>query len=135
MFSILLLFAQPIDLPDCDQEAADFGVQQAMNMCAHREFLIADGKLNAQWKLTRSEMKRRDAQWDEAGGPDWDERPGYFASLLEAQRAWLTYRDAHCRSGGYVARGGSLEPLLVSTCKTTLTEARTAQLRELAQTY
>ncbi|MEM9310349.1 MAG: lysozyme inhibitor LprI family protein, partial [Pseudomonadota bacterium] len=65
--------------------------------------------------------------------PDHDTRPGWFASLLEAQRAWITYRDAHCRVDGYTARGGSLEPLLVSTCKTALTKARTNQLKELAQ--
>jgi len=97
MIAILLLLAQPTELPECDQEAADFGVQQAMNLCAHRDFLIADGELNAQWKLTSAEMKQRDAQWEEGGTPEWDDRPGYFASLLDAQRAWITFRDAHCR--------------------------------------
>lgn len=137
MFAILLLLAspEPAELPDCDQAAMDAGVQQAMNICAAREFAATDADLNAQWRLTRAEMKRRDEQWDESAAPDWDDRPGYFASLLEAQRAWLTYRDAHCRSEGYAARGGSLEPLLVSTCKTQLTKDRTAQLRELAQTF
>ncbi|UAB76902.1 DUF1311 domain-containing protein [Erythrobacter sp. SCSIO 43205] len=132
MISLLLMLVQASDLPPCDQEKADQGIQQEMNICAHREYLIADENLNAQWKLTRAEMKRRDS---EADLPEWDERPGYFDTLLEAQRAWLTYRDAHCRSDGYFARGGSLEPLLVSTCKTALTIERTAQLRELARTY
>jgi len=76
-------------------------------------------------------MKARDKAWqDNATRPD--NRPGFFASLLEAQRAWLTFRDAHCRLEGYYARGGSLEPLLVSTCKTALTEARIGELRALA---
>lgn len=137
MFSILILLAATDvpELPDCDQEAMDAGVQQAMNICAAREFAAADADLNAQWELTRAEMKRRDASWDEELAPDWDDRPGYFATLLEAQRAWIVYRNAHCRSDGYSARGGSLEPLLVSTCKTALTKERTAQLRELALTY
>ena len=94
--------------------------------------LHADAALNAQWRLTRQAMRERDSEADK---PDWDDRPGYFDTLLEAQRAWITYRDAHCRSEGYSARGGSLEPLLVSTCKTHLTKLRTAQLRELAETY
>ena len=122
----------PADLPDCDEEAAEFGTQQDMNICAHRDFLIADAALNAQWKVTRAKMKERDAEW-EGYKPDYDTRPGWFASLLESQRAWLTYRDAHCRVDGYTARGGSLEPLLVSTCKTALTNARTEELRELAE--
>ena len=132
MLSLLLILAQTADLPDCNQEKADQGIQREMNICAHRDYLIADAELNAQWKLTRAEMKRRDR---EAVQPDWDDRPGYFDTLLAAQRAWLTYRDAHCRGEGYFARGGSLEPLLVSTCKTALTKDRTDQLRELARTY
>jgi len=130
MFALLLL-VQPAELPDCDQEAADRGVQQEMNICAHRDFLIADAKLNAQWKKTRAKMKALDADFAEYQ-PDGDGRPGWFQSLLAAQRAWLTYRDAHCRVDGYTARGGSLEPLLVSTCKTALTNARTAELESLA---
>lgn len=127
VLATLLQAAQPY-APACDQEAADRGIQQEMNICAAEEYRAADAELNAQWKITRATMKARDKGWK----PDWDERPGYFASLLEAQRAWIAYRDAHCRLDGYTARGGSLEPLLVSTCKTSLTNARTAQLRELA---
>ncbi|MEM7700829.1 MAG: lysozyme inhibitor LprI family protein [Pseudomonadota bacterium] len=136
MISTLLLIVQaapiPADLPVCDQEAAERGVQQDMNICAHRDFLIADATLNAQWKVTRAKMKARDADWD-GYKPDYDTRPGWFATLLEAQRAWLTYRDAQCRVDGYSARGGSLEPLLVSTCKTALTEARTHELKALVE--
>jgi len=136
----LLLLAQtapltpdlPADLPTCNQEAAERGIQQEMNICAHRDFLIADAALNAQWRVTRDTMKARDADW-QSYKPDYDTRPAWFASLLESQRAWLTYRDAHCRVDGYTARGGSLEPLLVSTCKTALTEARTNELLDLAQ--
>ncbi|MEL7196892.1 MAG: lysozyme inhibitor LprI family protein [Pseudomonadota bacterium] len=126
----LLLTSPSIEayVPECNQEAADRGIQQEMNICAHRDYLLADKELNEQWKLTSATMKSRDGSWK----PDWDDRPGYFASLLEAQRAWITFRDAHCRVEGYVARGGSLEPLLVSTCKTALTKTRTAQLKELA---
>lgn len=134
MISILLLLSSP-ELPECDQEAMDAGVQSAMNICAAHEFAAADADLNAQWSITKAAMKERDEGWNESGSPAWDKRPGYTASLLEAQRAWIKYRDAHCRVEGYTARGGSLEPLLVSTCKTTLTEARTAQLRELALEY
>ena len=137
---LLPLLLQSADAyPECNRKAADMGLQQEMNICAHRDFLTADAAMNAQWRLTREHMRERDVQWD----PEWDAgqgaseggRHGFFATLLEAQRAWITFRDAHCRSEGYVARGGSLEPLLVSACKTRLTEARTEQLRELAVTY
>ncbi len=131
--ALLLLLAQPDGLPECNQEAADQGIQQEMNICAAVEYHKADAELNAQWKVTSQKMKDRDASFEEYGGPERDDRPGWFASLLEAQRAWIAFRDAHCRVDGYTARGGSLEPLLVSTCKTELTEARTQQLRQLAE--
>ncbi|WP_337661409.1 lysozyme inhibitor LprI family protein [Erythrobacter sp. Alg231-14] len=127
----LLLMGINDDLPVCNAEAAEQGIQMEMNICAFRDFLIADAELNAQWQITRDAMRERDANF--ARYNDGDDRPGYFDTLLEAQRAWLSYRDAHCRSEGYYARGGSLEPLLTSTCKTALTEARTKQLRELVE--
>jgi uncharacterized protein YecT (DUF1311 family) len=117
----------------CDQAAADRGVQQEMNICAQHEFLAADEALNAQWRITRKYMRQRDRQWTQGDAHNWDERPGYFDTLLAAQRAWLIYRDEHCRAEGYGARGGSLEPLLISACKTGLTRIRTGQLRDLAE--
>ncbi len=128
MIEALLLLLQADYVPACDQEKADQGIQQEMNICALNDFIAADKKLNEQWAMTSAVMKSRDEGWQ----PDWDERPGYFESLLASQRAWLKYRDAHCRVEGYAARGGSMEPLLVSTCKTSLTEARTQELRSLA---
>ncbi|MEM1194920.1 MAG: lysozyme inhibitor LprI family protein [Pseudomonadota bacterium] len=106
--------------------------QQEMNWCAAQEFRAADEALNAQWRATSAIMKRRDSALLRYE-PEGDGTPGYFETMLEAQRAWLTYRDQHCRVEGFVARGGSLEPLLVTTCKTALTEARTKELKELAQ--
>ena len=88
--------------------------------------------MNVQWKRTRAVMKRRDADRLEYQ-PEGDGRPGYMKTLLEAQRAWLQYRDAHCRAEGFNARGGSLEPLLVSTCKTALTQRRTQELKAFAE--
>ena len=130
--AFLLMFAAPADdLPVCNEEAAEMGVQQEMNVCALREYLIADAALNAQWRITREHMQQRDAEWD----ADYDDRPGYFETLLAAQRAWITYRDAHCRSEAYDFRGGSMEPLIDATCKRHLTELRTEELRSLAETY
>jgi uncharacterized protein YecT (DUF1311 family) len=131
--ALLLLLAAPGDeLPACNKKEAEMGIQQAMNQCAYRDYMIADRELNAQWRLTRAEMQRRDAEWNS----DYDDgRSGYFETLLEAQRAWLAYRDAQCRSEAYDFRGGSMETLIDATCKAALTRARTEELRQLAETY
>ena len=121
--------AVPGDVPPCNQARADQGIQSDLNICAHHEFLKADAELNAQWKKTAKRMKGIDAQ----PYPVEDGRPGYFEALLASQRAWLAYRDAHCVNEGYWARGGSMEPMLVSFCLASLTNERTEQLRQLAE--
>jgi uncharacterized protein YecT (DUF1311 family) len=125
---LLLQSAEP--LPECNQEEADLGIQSAMNQCAWRDFRIADAELNAQWKVTVAEMKKRDADY----APykyEGDTSPGWFESLLEAQRGWLTYRDGQCRLQGYQARGGSARPLLEAFCLEILTRQRTQELKDL----
>lgn len=135
IWSLLLVAMQPEGLPSCDKEKADRGIQQEMNICAANDFFIADQEMNAAWALARAKMKELDKSYADHPGPPEADLRSYFEILLSAQRAWLKYRDEHCRLDGYRARGGSLEPLLVSTCKTALTEARTKELRELAETY
>jgi len=117
--------------PNPSWNCADPQFQQEMNWCAGQDYEAADKALNAQWALTRAAMKARDADWAEIGSAD--KRPSWSASLIEAQRGWLRYRDAHCALEGYEARGGTLEPLLVLTCKARATRARTQELRELAE--
>ena len=97
-----------------------------MNACAKQEFDRVDAELNAVWKKVRGWAKNADAKLDRGDG-----QSGYAESLLSAQRAWLTYRDAHCRLVSFDARGGSMQPLLINNCLAELTENRTAELREL----
>jgi uncharacterized protein YecT (DUF1311 family) len=131
---ILPMLAQAAEPPmpgwNCDNPI----VQQEMNWCAGQDYAAADAKLNLQWKITAAEMKARDAQFAASSSPEYDQREGYFQSLLEAQRAWLGYRDAHCRVDGYSARGASMEPMLVSFCMTNLTCERTEELKALIET-
>ena len=111
-----------------DRVCDDPQTQLALNTCAGIDFEQADERLNAQWLETVTYMKARDAEIDRAE----DSQPGHYETLLAAQRAWLAYRDAQCRSEGFLARGGSMHPMLVSQCKAYMTELRTEQLRVLA---
>ena len=109
-------------------------VQQEMNWCAGQDYAAADAELNAQWKITAAAMKASDADFAANGGGEYDSRAGYFESLLEAQRGWLRYRDGQCALEGYAARGGSMEPMLLSGCKARLTRQRTEELKALIET-
>jgi len=128
IFASLLLSAMAADPEiDCGNAMAQF----ELNACAYKEFERADAAMNAQWKITSARMKERDREPDRS----YDNRPGYFDTLLAAQRAWLTYRDKHCASEGYTMRGGSAEPMVISGCQAQLTEARTIQLKKLIEEY
>ena len=127
MIAALLLLAAAEPALDCTRDDLP---QMGMNMCAYRDFERADAAMNAQWRLTMAEMKEADRTIDRS----YDRQPTHAATLLAAQRAWLTYRDQHCLGESFTARGGSMAPMLVSGCKASLTEARTKQLKELAET-
>ncbi|KGB57449.1 lysozyme inhibitor LprI family protein [Sphingopyxis sp. LC363] len=129
ILATLLALAAAAQYPeiDCDNAMAQF----ELNACAYKEYERADAAMNAQWKVTAAHMKEIDADFDRSQ----DNRPGYFDTLLAAQRAWLTYRDQHCASEGYTMRGGSAEPMVISGCQTQLTEARTKQLQDLLEEY
>ncbi|MCU0728868.1 MAG: lysozyme inhibitor LprI family protein [Sphingopyxis sp.] len=104
--------------------------QTDMNICEAAAFLAADRAMNAAWTEARRVMQERDRETARYRD-NRDDRPGYYAALLESQRAWLRYRDSQCAIRGYAARGGSMEPMLISGCKRELTDERTAFLRDL----
>jgi len=122
----VLLFAQVVPA-DALGECEDPQAQQVMNFCAAREFEEADAALNEQWDITSTEMKAMDRELDRAN----DRQPGHFETLLEGQRAWLKYRDAQCRMESFQARGGSMQPMMDSHCRTYMTELRIQQLRDM----
>ncbi len=117
-------FAQSdADEPQIDCSKAE--AQTDLNICAARDFDTADKALNAQYKKTRAAMVAIDADLD-------NDMKGAEKALLKAQRAWVDYRDGECEAAGFQARGGSMEPMLVSGCKADLSKKRTKELKELA---
>ncbi|MDV3456309.1 lysozyme inhibitor LprI family protein [Sphingomonas sp. HF-S4] len=124
MMFLALLFVSA-HAPNC----TDPVTQSDMNRCETLRFEAADRAMNGQWKLTLAAERTADRS------PSGDGRPGYADQLLKAQRAWLAYRDEHCRSDGYRMRGGSAEPMLIAGCRAELTEQRTKQLAALVEDH
>lgn len=108
------------------QNCSDPQTQAEMTQCAGDEFDAADKALNAQWKLTRAAMVETDANLD-------DDQKGAEKTLLKGQRAWIDYRDGQCEAEGFAVRGGTMEPMMVASCKARLTELRTKELKALAE--
>ena len=98
------------------------GYQQEMNYCSYQDFLAADVLLNEEYQRAVAFAKRLD-------GYVPADLVGAESSLRQAQRDWIVFRDSACTAEGFVARGGTMESLLVSSCKAVLTRQRTKALR------
>ncbi len=85
--------------------------QQDLNICEGKNLEEADARLNEIYaKLT--------AKTDANAKP----------KLVEAQRAWIKFRDAQCDYETLDSVGGSIHPMDVAICHTELTKARTKTL-------
>ncbi|EFL88677.1 lysozyme inhibitor LprI family protein [Ahrensia sp. R2A130] len=109
-----------------DVDCNTAGSTVEMKFCAAKELDRADADLNAAWKQAMAGARRDDADWLPQG------LPARADLLRDAQRKWITYRDAACDAQATMAYGGTLQPLLGTLCLTKLTEQRTADLREYA---
>ena len=86
--------------------------------CADKDYSAADKSLNHAYSALK---KTLDATGNEL--------------LLNAQRAWLKFRDASCDLDADQARGGTMAPLLRIGCLTAMTKERTKALTELIESF
>ena len=99
--------------------AADCGAaktQAALDACAGGASAKADTALNLVYKSVVARLKSED-----------DAK----TALVSAQKAWIGFRDAECDFEASGSIGGSIHPMIVGQCRTKLTQARTAALRQM----
>lgn len=120
--SVAALPAAAQDAIDCDNAYT----QMEMTHCAGVAWQEADADLNAAYKQAMAVMRETDGYLP-------DNLKGAADSLRDAQRAWIPYRDKACETYGFLARGGTLEPQLVLSCKADLTKQRTDELKMLVE--
>lgn len=96
--------------PECpgDAEPAE------ITACLNRAFDRADAALNQQWEAALHAL------------------PSGAEQMRTAQRAWLTFRDAHCRSVEPSVASAEIQATEGVICRTRLTQARTRELADLA---
>lgn len=121
--ALALLAAQP----DGSQQwnCGDPQFQAEMNACAAIDFQTADAELNALWREVIAGAREMDSEISR----EYDQAPTSEEVLRQAQRAWVTFRDAHCTYEGHEARGGSMEPMIYNGCRARVTRERSVQLR------
>lgn len=84
-----------------------------MNDCAARLAETADQDLNDVYQTVRDKYKDT---------PQGDR-------LVDAQLAWIAFRDANCQFASSRFEGGSIAPLIYSNCVERMTKQRTAELK------
>ena len=113
LFGLFFTFGQVFGQNEVDPCEED-DTQMNLNLCAAKHYKEADAKLNATWKEVLGVLSR--------------ER---ITELRVAQKAWLTFRDAHCKFEEDAYEGGSIQPMIHFSCLQELTEQRTAQLQAI----
>ncbi|WP_051234078.1 lysozyme inhibitor LprI family protein [Halomonas halocynthiae] len=85
--------------------------QSTLNRCADQEFEAADARLNTTYKVLAQQLDAASLE-----------------RLRQAQRAWVSYRDAQCAFESGPSKDGSIYPMILSGCMEEATTARTSEL-------
>ena len=88
-----------------------------MRVCAGQSYEKADRKLNQVYQQLKPKLGRTQQN-----------------RLVTAQRAWIQFRDKSCAFEGAFAEGGTLEPVLKTSCLSKVTEQRVKDLQGYLQT-
>jgi uncharacterized protein YecT (DUF1311 family) len=131
LFTPAILIAQPMSaLPSPCTERPES--QRQMNDCAAFKYEVADAHLNSvygkEMQYMADDLVRARKALDQTRIKD---EQSEIASLKDAERAWLSYRDVQCKAASQRYEGGSMRPMIYSQCLTTLTEHRIADLKSV----
>jgi uncharacterized protein YecT (DUF1311 family) len=109
------LKAQDEPVVDCQNPTT----QMAMNVCAGRAAKQSDRQLNITYKRVQQHYRRADSK---------EYRDLRRTKLTDAQLAWIKYRDTTCDWKASKFSGGSIAPMVYSSCLDRLTQQRTQEL-------
>ncbi|MBS9722608.1 lysozyme inhibitor LprI family protein [Tianweitania sp. BSSL-BM11] len=100
------------------QNCKDAQTQADMTECAGKAYEEADTKLNETYEKVTSRLT---------------DLPEIKTSLTNAQRAWISFRDAECAFSNAQAGGGTLHGTLINQCLTDMTNQRIEALEGYLQ--
>lgn len=113
----------------CRDETDGGHTTLGMTSCNTAETQLWDRLLNEDWPGHRRWAEAADAQEREFFGDQFSDRA---RTLLEAQRAWIAFRDAQCALEYAVWGSGSMRHILGTACIAEMTADRVIELRALA---
>lgn len=92
--------------------------QAEMNQTAAQGYYKADAELNKVYKVLMSKL-------DEKGK----------SLLIKAENDWIKYRDSHCKFEASFYEGGSMQPMIYSSCLESVTKDRIKELKEALKEF
>lgn len=117
---------QPAQANPCD--AAN--TQLEMNQCSADEFKKADARLNTVYaNLIRLLQKDSGHAQQQSGGEQRKPETPAVDKLKAVQRQWVRYRDLHCSAVRAQYEGGTISPMMWTTCMTETTNHRIEELK------
>ena len=87
--------------------------QFEMNQTAQNSYEKSDKELNKVYSILIKSLDKTEKQ-----------------KLITTQKLWIKFRDSHCEFESSQYEGGSIKPLIYSTCLEELTKKRTAELMQ-----
>jgi uncharacterized protein YecT (DUF1311 family) len=121
LVALMVVLAAPAhaqDKLDCDAASTTVDI----NLCAEIELEEADDLLNATYEKVIARIKKH------IGDPPYDAK-AFEEAFRAAQRAWIVFRDAECKTVmPFEWGGGTGTTAAVLGCLTIKTEARTKEL-------
>jgi uncharacterized protein YecT (DUF1311 family) len=129
LFALLLASAAP-KKQQASNPCADPPSQLQMNRCAAAEYRKVDAELNALYDrlIKNFEKDVNDAHRENDANQIKYSETG-LNELKEAERAWILYRDLHCKAAEQRFEGGTIRPLIWSGCMRQVTEHRIDELK------
>lgn len=118
-FVFLLLISQSIFALDCDKAVNTI----ELNDCASIEKEKVESQLNATYKSVIQKLEH----------PEPEVADDYWATkkaLVEAQRAWVKFREADCDAIYTWHRGGTIRTVMYIGCMQAHAEQRIKELKE-----
>jgi len=109
----------------CIEQEDGGGSTLGISMCQNAEAEAWDVLLNDEYRQTMQWAKMADAE----EAVYFPEFANLAKSLLAAQRAWITYRDAECELDYAIWGSGSMRHIAGTACIMQLTAERTIELR------
>nr|WP_256439118.1 lysozyme inhibitor LprI family protein [Rubellimicrobium arenae] len=121
----MVLLAAPAAAQEAD--CSTLITQADLNACAVDSWQAADADLNGAYQAAVARARVFDRDACKTGAT-----PDAEATLRDAQRAWVAYRDPACLAQSRYIELGSAYPMVYYGCLEGLTRDRTDMLRDYA---